>query len=101
MLIPLSVEQINPPPWVTHPRQDSGDLQRTPGEGTITGDWLWGPGALPKHWLMSLWGRKSLCCFLCSSFISFAHVPLSFSVPSRLALTLSPLCTPFPLCQPG
>lgn len=41
----------------------------------------WG-GGLPKHWLLSLGGRKSLCCFLCSSF---------FSVPIMPYLSLSPL----------
>lgn len=40
----------------------------------------WHLGDLPKHWLLSLWCRKS-CCFLCPFFISF---------PILLCFSLSP-----------
>ena len=40
----------------------------------------WG-GDLPKHWSLNLGGRKSLCCFLCSSFISVPITPYLFLSP--------------------
>lgn len=45
-------EQTSAPPWVPHPRQDSGALQRVPRERIIAGDWTL--GAFPEQFVEPL-----------------------------------------------
>lgn len=99
ILVPLLIEQVSPPLWVTPSRQDSGELQRASGKGTIPGDWHLGD--LPKHLFLSFWGRKSFVAFSAPLLSVFHIMPWTFSVLSCLALALSPHCIPFPLHLPG